>query len=341
MGVISTWSQVVTASSPMRFEPADGVMLEIRSCSLAPGSAPMVLQVAVGSEDPFAVAHVRPRTPVCHPRARMSEKATVCCSGTGKMLVSGVLLIRPSKREVEEELERQRSKKRARLSTTTAEVSQRPGGAEPSDAAPQSETAAEAAKDTSPEIALIREAAKAEPEKGSTALPEKKSEDGAKSANDAATAAPVIAAESQVTKKPEPANGQKADAAKAAAETSAKKIKDKDKLTKPLTSCTLNSGLQYQVLKTGSGPAAALGRKVEVKYQGYLENGECFDKGSLTFRLGLGEVIAGWDEGVKGMLRGEQRRLLVPPKLAYGLAGAPPAIPPNATLIFEVELLQA
>jgi len=80
---------------------------------------------------------------------------------------------------------------------------------------------------------------------------------------------------------------------------------------------------------------------VKVRYDGRLaKNGKRFDKGVINFKLGKGEVIQGWDEGVKGMLRGEQRRLLIPSKMAYGPRGAPPDIPPNADLTFDVELLQ-
>ncbi|CAE8682492.1 unnamed protein product [Polarella glacialis] len=83
-----------------------------------------------------------------------------------------------------------------------------------------------------------------------------------------------------------------------------------------------------------------VGKKVKVRYEGRLgKTGQRFDKGVIEFRLGLGEVIRGWDEGVKGMLRGEKRRLLVPSKLGYGASGAAPVIPAHADLVFEVELL--
>ncbi|CAK8995667.1 unnamed protein product [Durusdinium trenchii] len=102
-------------------------------------------------------------------------------------------------------------------------------------------------------------------------------------------------------------------------------VKKDGKPEKAVTQRTLPSGLRYEV---------------KVRYEGRLgSNGKRFDKGVIDFRLGMGEVIQGWDEGVKGMLRGEKRRLLVPAKLGYGRSGAPPAIPPNANLVFEVELL--
>ena len=103
---------------------------------------------------------------------------------------------------------------------------------------------------------------------------------------------------------------------------------------------SLQGGLKYTVLREGKGPIAAYGKRVNVKYVGCLaSNGKRFDKGQIRFRLGGGEVIEGWDKGVKDMRVGESRRLLIPPHLGYGKRGAPPAIPPNATLAFEVELL--
>lgn len=103
----------------------------------------------------------------------------------------------------------------------------------------------------------------------------------------------------------------------------------------------LASGLQYEVLKAGkSNVVATNGKTVKVKYEGRLaKSGKRFDKGTIPFRLGTGEVIRGWDEGVKGMVVGESRRLMVPAHLGYGRQGAPGAIPPNADLVFECELL--
>jgi FKBP-type peptidyl-prolyl cis-trans isomerase FkpA len=104
------------------------------------------------------------------------------------------------------------------------------------------------------------------------------------------------------------------------------------------------SGLRYQDLSQGQGPEARAGKTVSVHYTGWLPNGEKFDSSRdrnqpFGFTLGAGQVIAGWDEGVAGMKVGGRRKLVVPPDLAYGTAGAPPDIPPGATLVFEVELL--
>ncbi|MGH7510652.1 MAG: FKBP-type peptidyl-prolyl cis-trans isomerase [Gemmatimonadales bacterium] len=104
------------------------------------------------------------------------------------------------------------------------------------------------------------------------------------------------------------------------------------------------SGLRYQDISQGQGAEAVAGRTVSVHYTGWLANGEKFDssrdrKQPFSFALGAGQVIAGWDEGVAGMKVGGQRKLVIPSNLGYGTAGAPPDIPPGATLIFDVELL--
>lgn len=108
---------------------------------------------------------------------------------------------------------------------------------------------------------------------------------------------------------------------------------------------TTESGLQYMDEECGSGDEATRGSLVSVHYTGTLEDGEKFDSSldrgePFQFRLGEGQVIAGWDEGIAGMRVGGRRTLTIPPELGYGESGAPPAIPPNATLIFEVELLE-
>lgn len=96
--------------------------------------------------------------------------------------------------------------------------------------------------------------------------------------------------------------------------------------------------------QVGTGAEAVAGKRVTVHYTGKLENGTKFDssldrKQPFTFQLGAGEVIAGWDQGLLGMKVGGKRKLTIPPALAYGEQGFGNAIPPNATLIFEVELL--
>jgi FKBP-type peptidyl-prolyl cis-trans isomerase FkpA len=107
---------------------------------------------------------------------------------------------------------------------------------------------------------------------------------------------------------------------------------------------TTSSGLQYIDLKIGAGVIAQAGTNVSVHYTGWLENGKKFDSSvdrgqPFSFPLGAGRVIKGWDEGVQGMKVGGKRKSIIPPNLGYGARGAGGAIPPNAALIFEVELL--
>lgn len=111
---------------------------------------------------------------------------------------------------------------------------------------------------------------------------------------------------------------------------------------------TTSSGLQYEDTVTGSGDEAKAGQHVTVHYTGWLYNngvkGAKFDSSKdrrdpFEFGLGQGQVIKGWDEGVQGMRIGGTRVLVIPPQLGYGARGAGGVIPPNATLMFEVELL--
>ena len=108
---------------------------------------------------------------------------------------------------------------------------------------------------------------------------------------------------------------------------------------------TLPSGLQYADTAIGKGASPADGQIVVVHFTGWLDDGAKFDstreRGKpFGFPLGSGQVIRGWDEGVRGMRVGGKRRLIVPPALGYGEKGIPPIVPPNARLVFDVELVR-
>jgi len=112
-----------------------------------------------------------------------------------------------------------------------------------------------------------------------------------------------------------------------------------------MSQTTTPSGLIYEDAVAGSGAEAALGQTVSVHYTGWLTDGTKFDSSKdrnepFEFPLGAGYVIRGWDEGVQGMRVGGVRKLTIPPALGYGARGAGGVIPPNATLLFEVELLE-
>lgn len=109
-------------------------------------------------------------------------------------------------------------------------------------------------------------------------------------------------------------------------------------------SVTTKSGLVIEDIRLGTGDEARPGRMVSVHYTGWLTDGTKFDSSKdrnqpFEFQLGMGQVIRGWDEGFTGMKVGGLRKLTIPPDMGYGAAGAGGVIPPNATLVFEVELL--
>jgi peptidylprolyl isomerase len=143
----------------------------------------------------------------------------------------------------------------------------------------------------------------------------------------------------------EPTKGTKADVIKkdtTKAITATGKAKA-GKMAKQDT-VTTASGLKYIDIKVGNGATPKAGQTVEVHYTGWLTDGKKFDSSKdrntpFSFPLGQGRVIKGWDEGLSTMKVGGVRKLIIPPALGYGAAGAGAAIPPNATLVFEVEFL--
>lgn len=107
---------------------------------------------------------------------------------------------------------------------------------------------------------------------------------------------------------------------------------------------TPSAGLKIEDQKVGNGAEAVAGKTISVHYTGWLTNGRKFDSSvdrgqPFTFQLGQGQVIRGWDEGFAGMKVGGKRKLTIPPEMGYGARGAGAVIPPNSTLVFEVELL--
>lgn len=120
---------------------------------------------------------------------------------------------------------------------------------------------------------------------------------------------------------------------------------DQGSVTNSPQTITMDNGLKIQDVQVGTGKEAKVGSVITAHYTGYLENGTVFDSSvsrgqPFSFTLGRGEVIRGWDIGIQGMKEGGKRRLIIPSTLAYGQAGIEGAIPPNATLVFDVELLK-
>lgn len=134
--------------------------------------------------------------------------------------------------------------------------------------------------------------------------------------------------------------------ASGASRLAAEKIKQEAELDKVASGFDATaSGLRYKMIQKGNGVKAEKGKKVSVHYEGSLLNGQVFDSSykrdsPIDFQLGIGQVIPGWDEGISLLQVGDKARFVIPSELAYGSAGAGGVIPPNATLIFDVELMK-
>ncbi|KAJ2379821.1 peptidylprolyl isomerase fpr3, partial [Coemansia sp. RSA 2603] len=139
-------------------------------------------------------------------------------------------------------------------------------------------------------------------------------------------------------RKAEAVEAATADKASAKQQKQEKREKDKKPVTKDL-----GGGLTALIQKEGTGAGAKNGQRIGMYYIGKLTTGRVFDQNTrgkpFWFRLGAGEVIRGWDKGIVGMKKGGERRLTIPANLAYGKRGAPPDIPPNATLVFDIRLV--
>ncbi|KAJ2723925.1 peptidylprolyl isomerase fpr3 [Coemansia sp. Benny D115] len=159
-------------------------------------------------------------------------------------------------------------------------------------------------------------------------------------AQEAAAAANAAKKAKQAEKKEAVEKAKAEKKAKAEAEKKAKAEAEKKKGGKRLE---LSGGLIAEIQKEGEGAGAKNGQRVGMYYIGKLTNGKVFDQNTkgkpFWFRLGAGEVIRGWDKGILGMKRGGERRLTIPAAMAYGKRGAPPDIPGNATLVFDIRLV--
>jgi len=315
--VQEAWQQVVSPEKPCHFDSGLGV-LELRACFSTGKNCTLRCTVAGRS---FALAKGG-EGPHHQVNLRLEEDAVLSCD-SGSLIVQGIL--RPSTGEAP--TKRARVEQAADQCNVESEMSQ----------------SVVASQTTKPAEKTVSSAAPKLPEHE---VEPRVSVDPAKSVVVDQPSAPKVAVDQVAPRvsadRAKPVVVDQPSAPKVVVDQVAP-VKKHDKAAKPLPPVArrrLVSGLEYEVLQAGKGAAALLGKSVSVIYEGRLtSNGQVFDSSRINFRLGMGEVIRGWDEGIKGMLQGEKRRLHVPARLGYGREGAPPNIPPQADLVFDVELL--
>lgn len=311
------WSRTIAVGEQLT-PPAE---LELRACCLQAGEQ-AVLYCSPPAGPRLALGHVTLDRPYCQVRCTVSQDVSLSCTGGGVRLI-GILTGR----------------------TFAASARSGPAGDGPAVVAPT----AVASPIVAPAAVTATAAGKRAPPDGTEPAAKRTRRShgvaGGAPEGTAVKVAPVAGAAGAAAKgqvaapsAPKAASPQAADQAKAKAKAKADAAAGG---TGPAVRQQLKGGLEYEVLKPGQGRPCSPGMTVQVRYDGKLsKTGRRFDKGVIKFQLGKGRVIQGWDEGVKGMLRGEKRRLLIPARMGYGARGAPPDIPPNADLVFEVELLQ-
>eukprot|EP00933_Yihiella_yeosuensis_P021226 TRINITY_DN16852_c0_g1_i1.p1 TRINITY_DN16852_c0_g1~~TRINITY_DN16852_c0_g1_i1.p1 ORF type:complete len:340 (-),score=83.98 TRINITY_DN16852_c0_g1_i1:274-1269(-) len=329
MAAMHCWQRLVSSDMPCSIKGLPmGCMAEIRGFTLQKGRS-SVLYVSSATckreENGFAVGQLSEATPQIALRLPVGEGMSLTCS-VGQILVFGVF----SAFEVEGV--RGPPSKRARLAL---ESLQSRTATNPASVTPVRQAMHEADADLEDRRAMLRKATDESKERSRSAAEKEALE---------RQAADELAEKKRAASRAAAEELAKAKAAKIEKQRAAQELSEKKKLeaANPNGRQTLASGLQYDVVRQGAGVAtAANGKKVSVLYEGRLaKTGKIFDKGTIRFALGRGEVIKGWDEGIRGMRVGEQRRLLIPAHLGYGKSGSPPKIPPNATLIFVVSLHQ-
>ncbi|CAE8608622.1 unnamed protein product [Polarella glacialis] len=324
--MVQTWRRIISASKPAAFGDSGGAeVLELRCCCLLPlaeggafasGRGPTLYCSADGGLTRLALARPTEDEPHCKVRAglfaRGGSTLSLSVAGGGKVLVVGVVTRLP-----------------ADESDVDAPAVVAPAVVAPAVVAVSSVTESRdgprpAKKKARP---ILDTESSPKPTKSSRG-PEHALNNNNNNANRSEGIAPSLSAASR----PQVAWQDLGFAGPQAVKL---KKEDVEKETH-----VLPCGVRFEVLRPGRGQVASYGNCVHVRYEGRLANsGRRFDKGDIKFRLGLGKMIRGWDEGIPGMVKGEKRTLFIPSHLGYGSKGAPPQIPRNADLVFQVELL--